>query len=123
MKLFVVPLLVWASAAIAATINDWRSRSIYQVMIDRYGRSDASITASCDPGVGKYCGGSWEGLINNLDYIQNMGFTAVSFQLLLPRNVELSWCRFGFHQLQRICHNIRPIWQHITDIGNRICMP
>jgi alpha-amylase len=30
-----------------------------------------------------YCGGSWEGIINNLDYIQNMGFDAVRKDLYL----------------------------------------
>ena len=44
-------------------------------MTDRFSRSDGSTDAPCD--LLKYCGGSWTGLINNLDYIQNMGFTAV----------------------------------------------
>jgi alpha-amylase len=57
------------------TPAQWRSQSIYQVLTDRFGRIDGSTTASCD--VDNYCGGSWQGLIKKLDYIQNMGFTAV----------------------------------------------
>ena len=53
----------------------WRSQSIYQVLTDRFGRTDGSTTASCD--VNNYCGGTWQGIINKLDYIQQMGFTAI----------------------------------------------
>lgn len=55
---------------------EWRAQSIYQVMTDRFARTDGSTIASCN--LGDYCGGTWEGLINHLDYIQDMGFTAVS---------------------------------------------
>lgn len=61
----------------ALSAADWRGQSIYQVVTDRFARSDNSTTAGCD--VNRYCGGTWRGLINNLDYIQGMGFTAVSF--------------------------------------------
>lgn len=63
--------------AIALTPAEWRSQSIYQVMTDRFARSDLSTTASCDTSVGVYCGGTWDGLISKLDYIQDMGFTAI----------------------------------------------
>jgi alpha-amylase len=46
-------------------------------MTARFARPDGSTTAKCDP-VGKYCGGTYQGIIKQLDYIQNMGFTAVS---------------------------------------------
>ncbi|POS80839.1 glycosylhydrolase family 13-2 [Diaporthe helianthi] len=55
----------------------WRAQSIYQVMIDRFARTDLSTTASCDSARGVYCGGTWNGLISKLDYIQGMGFTAI----------------------------------------------
>lgn len=64
-------------AALAASAADWRSKSIYQVVTDRFARTDGSTTASCDTSAQLYCGGSWQGLIDKLDYIQNMGFTAV----------------------------------------------
>ncbi|KAI9737441.1 MAG: hypothetical protein M1834_009595 [Cirrosporium novae-zelandiae] len=61
----------------AATPAEWRSRIIYQVLTDRFGRVDNSTTAACDTDDRIYCGGSYEGIINHLDYIQNMGFTAI----------------------------------------------
>nr|POF01092.1 alpha-amylase [Quercus suber] len=61
----------------AATAAEWRDRSIYQIMTDRFARSDGSTTADCDTADLKYCGGSYKGIIDKLDYIQGMGFTAV----------------------------------------------
>lgn len=44
-------------------------------MTDRFARPGESDDASCD--LYKYCGGSWAGMINKLDYIQDLGFTAI----------------------------------------------
>ncbi|KUI56593.1 Alpha-amylase A type-3 [Cytospora mali] len=76
----VFSLLVAASVvAPVVTLSPakWRSQSIYQVMIDRFARTDLSTTAACDTSAQIYCGGTWQGLISKLDYIQDMGFTAV----------------------------------------------
>lgn len=62
----------------AATPAQWRSRSIYQVLTDRFARTDGSTTATCNTGDRTYCGGTYQGIISKLDYIQDMGFTAVS---------------------------------------------
>lgn len=71
---FTVALASLARLTVAATPAEWASRSIYQVITDRFARTNGS-TAPCD--INKYCGGSWAGLTKNLDYIQNMGFTAI----------------------------------------------
>ncbi|KAH9829513.1 Glycoside hydrolase family 13 protein, partial [Teratosphaeria destructans] len=63
--------------AAAASSDDWRSRSIYQVLTDRFARTDGSTTATCDTADREYCGGSFTGIENHLDYIQGMGFDAV----------------------------------------------
>lgn len=60
----------------AATTEEWKSRSIYQVMVDRFAKTDGSTTDACDD-LSVFCNGSWAGLIDHLDYIQDMGFTAV----------------------------------------------
>ena len=46
-------------------------------MTDRFARTDRSTDAPCDPKEGPYCGGTWRGIINELDYIQEMGFDAI----------------------------------------------
>lgn len=61
----------------AATPDQWRGRSIYQIMTDRFARTDGSTTAACDVSKFEYCGGTWKGIQSKLDYIQNIGFTAV----------------------------------------------
>ncbi|KAF3768930.1 glycoside hydrolase family 13 /Carbohydrate-binding module family 20 [Cryphonectria parasitica EP155] len=68
---------VLAAPVVCLSPAEWRSQSIYQVMTDRFARTDLSTTATCDASDGIYCGGTWEGLISKLDYIQDMGFTAV----------------------------------------------
>lgn len=69
--------LALCQSASAASATDWRRRSIYQVLTDRFARTDGSTTATCNTGDGQYCGGSFQGITNHLDYIQGMGFDAV----------------------------------------------
>lgn len=38
-------------------------------MTDRFARSD-DLTPPCDPTELLYCGGTWQGIIDKLDYIQ-----------------------------------------------------
>ncbi|EKV10968.1 hypothetical protein PDIG_54560 [Penicillium digitatum PHI26] len=61
----------------AASRDQWLGRSVYQVVTDRFARPDNSTTASCDAALGEYCGGTFQGIINKLDYIQELGFDAV----------------------------------------------
>jgi alpha-amylase len=80
MRFSIAALLVLTS--ISSTVSalspaEWRSQSIYQLLTDRFARTDGSTTAACDAADGIYCGGSWQGVIDKLDYIQGMGFTAV----------------------------------------------
>lgn len=63
--------------AMAATPDEWRSRSIYQVMTDRFWRSDNSTTAACDVTEKTYCGGTWKGIESRLDYITSLGADAI----------------------------------------------
>lgn len=69
--IFLLPL-----QALAANLEDWRGRTIYQVLTDRFARSDGS-KSSCNEVDGDYCGGSWKGIEQNLDYIQGMNFDAI----------------------------------------------
>jgi alpha-amylase len=63
-----------AGSSYAASADEWAARSIYQVITDRYAQpSDSS--SSCN--INKYCGGTWRSLAGKLDYIQDMGFTAL----------------------------------------------
>ena len=64
-------------SASARTTDQWRSRSIYQIVTDRFARTDGSTTDPCDTSQKMYCGGTWQGIVDHLDYIQGMGFSAI----------------------------------------------
>ncbi|KAL4878773.1 glycoside hydrolase superfamily [Aspergillus karnatakaensis] len=71
----------------AANLAAWKSRSVYQTMTDRFARTDGSTTHACNTTAGLYCGGTWRGTINHLDYIQGMGFDAVMISPIME-NIE-----------------------------------
>lgn len=74
MKSSLVALALAASVS-ALSNAEWRKQSIYQVLTDRFAQTDGDTSASCDTNA--YCGGTFQGIIKKLDYIQDMGFTAV----------------------------------------------
>lgn len=68
-------IMLLVSHTNAGSKDQWKSRTIYQVLTDRYYRTDGSTQACSN--LGNYCGGTYRGLINKLDYIQGMGFDAI----------------------------------------------
>ncbi|KKF95976.1 Alpha-amylase 2 [Ceratocystis platani] len=74
-------------STLALSSSEWAKQSVYQVLTDRFARTDGS-TSACSS-LAEYCGGTWQGLINNLDYIQNMGFSAVWISPVVT-NIEAS---------------------------------
>ncbi|KJA27291.1 glycoside hydrolase family 13 protein [Hypholoma sublateritium FD-334 SS-4] len=81
MKSVILSRVVLASAAfqcaLAATADQWRGRSIYQIITDRYALPQGAATNACDPAARTWCGGTWNTITANLDYIQDAGFTAI----------------------------------------------
>ncbi|KAG0703434.1 glycoside hydrolase family 13 protein [Suillus ampliporus] len=77
----VIIALSFCLTSLAATADDWRTRSIYQIITDRFALADKdnsiAPTVPCDTTARDYCGGSWRGVIDHLDYIKQMGFDAV----------------------------------------------
>jgi alpha-amylase len=67
--------------AVAAPASQWRDRVVYQVITDRF----AGATGNCSSlyekvdtcTYGDFCGGTFDGLVSQLDDIKNMGFDAV----------------------------------------------
>nr|GAT52123.1 Not1-domain-containing protein [Mycena chlorophos] len=69
---------LWAAPAVlAATAEQWRSRSIYQIITDRFALSPGQAVPTCDVANATWCGGTWNSIRENLDYVQNAGFTAI----------------------------------------------
>ncbi|KAK3377338.1 glycoside hydrolase family 13 protein [Lasiosphaeria ovina] len=88
--------LAFAGLSAAANVTEWKTRSIYQVMIDRFARTDGSTTAPCDD-LSVFCNGTWTGLINKLDYIQDMGFTAVQISPIVTNIEEETSVGMAYH--------------------------
>lgn len=61
--------------ASAGDVNFWKSKAVYQILTDRYAKSTPGGDKCTD--LTKYCGGTWKGIENNLDYIKNLGFDAI----------------------------------------------
>ncbi|KAF2020229.1 glycoside hydrolase family 13 protein [Aaosphaeria arxii CBS 175.79] len=93
--LYLAVLSLLAGQTIAAKAPDWRSRSIYQVFTDRFARTDGSTTHPCDVKNNIYCGGTWKGIENKLDYIKNMGFTAI---WISPITAQVDGAYHGYYQ-------------------------
>jgi len=101
-------------SSLAASANDWRSRSIYQVsrirsfpsiysprghqlVTDRFATDGPGPT--CNTEDRKYCGGTYRGIINYLDYIQNMGFDAIWISPVVATFEGSSAYGEGYHGL------------------------
>ncbi|OLL23553.1 Alpha-amylase A type-1/2 [Neolecta irregularis DAH-3] len=85
--------------ALAATTDSWRARSVYQIITDRFARSDPADLTPCDPLKKEYCGGTWKGIHDHLDYIQGMGFSAIWISPIvenIPHNTSQGYAYHGY---------------------------
>ncbi|CEI96793.1 hypothetical protein RMCBS344292_10947 [Rhizopus microsporus] len=85
--LLFTPLLANASPITirSQNSNDWSSRVIYQLLTDRFAKT-VDDQSPCS-NLGNYCGGSFQGIINHLDYIAGMGFDAIWISPI-PQNAQ-----------------------------------
>ena len=128
MKLAGLIALLLLSAIYCKSKEEWKSRSIYQLLTDRFARS--SDTGYCN--YSQYCGGNYRGLINKLDYIKGMGFDAIWISPIIE-NTEGSYhgyhftnlynlnYHFGseddFKELVKTCHS-KDIWVMVDVVAN-----
>ena len=71
--------------------EEWKSRTIYQLLTDRFASSTNS--GNCD--TSKYCGGNYQGLLQHLDYIEGMGFNAIWISPII-KNINNDWSYHGY---------------------------
>ncbi|KAL3418572.1 Alpha-amylase A type-3-like protein 1 [Phlyctema vagabunda] len=81
----------------AATADEWRSRSVYQIITDRFARTDGATDVPCNTTAQLYCGGTFQGIINHLDYIQGMGFTAIWISPVVTNIDDITAYGQGYH--------------------------
>ena len=57
--------------------DEWKSRVIYQLLTDRFAKTGDDNKTECNITKNTYCGGTFKGIQQNLDYILGMGFNAI----------------------------------------------
>jgi alpha-amylase len=116
----------------AGTPGEWRQRTIYQLLTDRFSRSTSDNSPCRD--ISNYCGGTFKGIMNHLDYIQGMGFDAIWISPIIvntPNGYHGYWAQdfnsinpnFGTQQdlknLVSACHS-RGIWVMLDVVANHV---
>lgn len=77
--------------------TDWRGEVIYQLIVDRFANGDINNDYGVSPGdLGRYQGGDWQGVIDNVDYLVDLGVTTVWISPIV-RNVESDAGFDGYH--------------------------
>lgn len=127
-------LFICFSFTISKTKEEWIKRSIYQILTDRFSRTDVNDSSECDVSLKKYCKGSFKGLQRDLDYIENMGFNAIWISPVVA-NYPDSY--HGYHLLDLYtinpefgteqdfidliaeCHK-RDIWMMVDVVANHV---
>jgi len=78
-------------------VDDWRDQVIYQVMIDRFEDGDYGINWNVDTTAqARWHGGDWVGLEGRLDYLHELGVTALWISPVY-KNVETDADVDGYH--------------------------
>jgi len=114
------------------TAEEWKTRTLYQIVTDRFATSDGSTPECTD--LLNYCGGTFKGIERNLDYIQGMGFNAIWISPTIENSeggYHGYWYKnfyginnnFGteqdFHDLVKACHD-RDIWVMVDVVPNHV---
>ena len=82
---------------ISTHVQDWREEVIYQLMTDRFANADLANDIRVQPGApARYHGGDWRGIEENLDYLEDLGVTAIWISPII-KNVEEDAGVDGYH--------------------------
>jgi glycosidase len=78
-------------------VVDWRDEVIYQLMVDRFADGDPNNNWNVNPNApAAYHGGDWQGIIDRLDYLEELGVTALWISPAV-RNVETDAGVWSYH--------------------------
>uniref|UniRef100_A0A6B2L3N6 alpha-amylase n=1 Tax=Arcella intermedia TaxID=1963864 RepID=A0A6B2L3N6_9EUKA len=125
-------MVLLAAGALAASAGDWRQRTIYQLLTDRFARGNGDNSPCGD--IRNYCGGTFKGIESQLDYIAGMGFDAIWISPVVantPGGYHGYWAQdlysinsnFGTAQdlkdLVTACHN-KGIWVMADVVCNHV---
>lgn len=78
-------------------VVDWRDEVIYQLMVDRFADGDPNNNYNVNPHApAAYHGGDWQGVIDKLDYLEELGVTAIWISPVV-KNVETDAGVWSYH--------------------------
>lgn len=78
-------------------VDDWRDEVIYQIIVDRFADGDQSNNFRVNKdAMAQYHGGDWQGILDNLWYLQELGVTAIWISPVVT-NVEDDAGFAGYH--------------------------
>ena len=82
MAILLMPFILLSTTGVFAeekVERDWQDESIYFIMVDRFYNGNTKNDASVDTdNLNTYQGGDFAGIIQKLDYLQEMGFTTIA---------------------------------------------
>jgi glycosidase len=95
--------------------GDWRDEVIYQLLVDRFADGDLNNDVNIEPyALGRYQGGDWQGVIDHLSYLQQLGVTALWISPVV-RNLETDANFDAYHGYwQQDFGHVNP---HFGDLG------
>ena len=126
-----IGLLLFASI-LAADKAAWKTRTIYQVLTDRFWRSNGDTQSGCN--LSKYCGGTFAGIEQKLQYIKDLGFDAIWISPVVENLGEgyhgywfSNWEKVNSHfgneaslkKLVDTCHSMG-IWVMVDVVANHV---
>lgn len=80
-SLIIIPFLLFCAFPVSAVEKEerkWQDESIYFIMVDRFNNGDTETDFEVNTAdLKEYHGGDFKGITDKLDYIQDMGFTAI----------------------------------------------
>ncbi|MBK8012520.1 MAG: alpha-amylase [Deltaproteobacteria bacterium] len=76
---------------------DWRDQVIYQIMVDRFHNGDPNNDYFVKPSaLGGFHGGDWQGVIDKLDYLEELGVNTLWISPVI-RNVDEDAGFYSYH--------------------------
>lgn len=93
-KVFFLIIFSILGFSLQKTKEEWKSRS----MTARFARSSDSEISECE--LSNYCGGTYQGMLNHLDFIADMGFNAIWISPIIE-NTEGSYHGYAFTNLYK----------------------
>jgi len=85
--------------ALGADKNAWKSRTVYQILTDRFWRSNGDTRSGCN--LGQYCGGDFDGITQQLQYVKDLGFDAIWISPVVD-NIEGGYHGYWYRNLEKI---------------------